>query len=1268
MEQHMNKSLSLLPSSPPIDVCPVTSLPVETWPEWTEVRLTDTYAISFSIIGGTILHNQPSGRVDDPGTAAAFKARERFIRESGLIDKRFVEIRDYERLKGFPSKRGRLLVADALLVDINAGRLLGFWIYNAQLLIQSMFNVGAKINRVPIPTGAFRDYGSAMETALRVLAGAGVGVATVSRPGLLQPTKEWRLEMQGYGVCFRLADRDVLYAEVHGVLTEESVDSLFELLEQCLQESGLAAKGHYYRVIDCAKISGFTWSGRKQYVRKARELQGIIPCRGYLLFGLTRVTRGLLALVKPFAPCPVLPARDFDHAMELIRHLRVKEAQDRRKAGDGGNLERVFSEQEVRGYADEVLDYIGVINWDKPEVETRNVGDEHLFKHVFDAVAVVKGDVSDLLEERRRAEKVLQESEEKYRTIFENAVEGIFQSTPEGRFITANKALVALLGYDSREDLEANVTDIKKQVYFNPDDRDAFVRELTQKDRVQGFKTQFRRKDGSLVWVELSARILKGRNGSPVYEGTVQDITPRLEREEAETRRQAAEAASRAKSDFLANMSHEIRTPLNAIMGMAELSLEGDPANVHRESYQTIYREAESLLNIINHVLDFSKIEAGQLELDRIDFDVRAVMDHVADGIAFLAETKGVEYISYIAPGVPPRLSGDPGRLRQVLLNLAGNALKFTHSGEIFVGVDVVKDGSLERTAGNDPLHDSQTVRLCFTVRDTGVGIPKDKQSVIFESFTQADGSTTRQYGGTGLGLAISKRFVELMGGTIEVQSEPDQGSTFWFIAPFGDQPAEEAHGMARADLEGVRALIVDDNETSRLILSEYLSSWGCVTCNAGSAFEALKVLLEADKDGQPIQLLLSDVQMPGMSGYDLAVEIRRRESLEDAAHLQNKPAIILLSSSGMRGEWKRGAQVGVEGYLSKPVRREELRGVMETVLGAVKRSIPLATPVTRHSLVEDAVRQRERHSEANAREGVRILLVEDYPTNRQVAMRHLTNVGYEVDLAENGLQAVKAFQQAAYDVILMDIQMPVMDGYEATRRIRAAEVHGSRFSGSTVKEMADDGADVGATRGRPLAGLPNATHPDSTPPQTVNREPLNREPKIPIIAMTAHAIKGYREQCLEAGMDDYITKPVRRADLLAMLEKWTRGVRTEDVFHKPFDVSQVRDDPMDYVRAVEEFEGDEDFLREVIQGFLDAVDGQLRVLEQSLAEGDAETVAREAHAIKGGAANLTADALAGAARELENLGRSNVLEKGLETLADLEREYGRLKAYIGAR
>jgi PAS domain S-box-containing protein len=1167
MEQRMNKSIPPLPSSLPVDICPVTSLPVETWPEWTEVRVADTYSVTFSIIGGTILHNQPSGRIDDAGTAAATRARERFVRESGLIDKQFVEIRDYGCLKGFPSKRGRLLVADSLLADINAGRLLGFWIYNAQLLIQAMVNVGAKINRVPIPTGAFRDYEAAMGTAIQVLAEA--GVATVNRLEPLQPAKEWRLEMDGYGVCLRLVDRDVLYTEVHGILKEESVDPLFELLEQCLHESGLAAKGHYYRIIDSAKIRGFTWNGRKKYVRKTRELQARIPCRGYLHFGLTRVTRGLLAVVRPFAPCPVLPARDFDHAMELIQSLRAKEAQGNRSGVDGGNGEREFSEGEVRGYAEELLDYIGVINWDKPEVERKEVGEEHLFKHVFDAVAVVKGDVSDLLAERRRAEKVLQESEEKYRTIFENAVEGIFQSTPGGRFVTANKALIVLLGYDSLEDLETSVTDIKTQVYSHPGDRDAFVRELTQQGRLQGFKTQFRRKDGSLVWVELSARILKGRDGGPVYEGTVQDITPRLEREEAETRRQAAEAASQAKSEFLANMSHEIRTPLNAIMGMAELSLEDDLPSVHRESYQTIFREAESLLNIINHVLDFSKIEAGQLELDSIDFDVRAVLDHVADSIAFLAETKGVEYISYIAPDVPPRLSGDPGRLRQVLMNLAGNALKFTHSGEILVGVDVIKDGNQgpgdhidqpdpagrpTRSVQYDPLPDPQTVRLRFTVRDSGIGVPKDKQAIIFDSFTQADGSTTRQYGGTGLGLAISKRFVELMGGTIEVRSEPGRGSTFWFTAPLGVQPAEEAHGMARANLEGVRVLVVDDNETSRLILSEYLTSWGCGTGQATSAFDALKILLEADKDGQPVQLLLSDIQMPGMSGYDLAGEIRRLESLEEASPLKNKPAIILLSSSGMRGEWKRGAQVGVEGYLAKPVRRDELRGVMETVLDAVKRKIPLTTPVTRHSLAEDAVRQRERQSVANIREGVRILLVEDYPTNQQVAMRHLKKVGYDVDLAENGLQAVEAFQRIAYDLVLMDIQMPVMDGYEATRRIRAFEVHGSRFNGSTVEETTDGSVAVGATRGRPSARPPDPT---------VNREPLNREPherepgtvnhdrRTPIIAMTAHAIKGYREKCHESGMDDYITKPVRRADLLGMLEKWTGAVPGEEVIRE---------------------------------------------------------------------------------------------------------------------
>ena len=739
-----------------------------------------------------------------------------------------------------------------------------------------------------------------------------------------------------------------------------------------------------------------------------------------------------------------------------------------------------------------------------------------------------------------------------------------------------------------------------------------------------------------------------------------------------------AEEATRVKSEFLANMSHEIRTPLNAIIGMTELVQDESLNDAQKEAFQTIAREAGALLDIINDILDFSKIEAGHMELEQEEFDLRDVLEHVADVFAHQAEMKGLEYLTYLAPETPEHLRGDPLRLRQILLNLLGNALKFTNKGEILVSVTMFDlpepkenvtlpaSGAPGADTGISPA--TRPAGLLFQVRDTGIGIPEHKLSDMFESFTQADGSTTRKYGGTGLGLAICKRFVELMGGEIGVQSTEGSGSTFWFKVVL-NAVVEDGRSDVPAALAGVRALVVDDNATNRLIFREYLSSWGCIVLEAGDGPAALAELSRTRQEGSPIDLVLTDLHMPIMDGLELTTAILRAHAPGDG-HNQKwdaanpGPPVIILCSSAISLEGPSPSKLGISATLTKPVKREELRRVMEFSLGIRHHRDPDAiwiTPQAKHHLTgRPPVQAREQ------RKHIRILLVEDYPANQQVALRHLYQAGYTVDLAENGSQAVEAFKQNAYDLILMDIQMPVMDGYEATRRIRKEE-SGRREAegGSPEPEVGSSTSDIGNRISEPqVSGLPHETGA----PSGVFHRGLSPQPspsRTPIIAMTAHALKGYRETCLEAGMDDYISKPVRRLSLLAIVEKWTLGIPTEDATRVEPDAPQDRDEPMDYARAVDEFEGDEDFLREVIQGFLDTVDGQLTVLERALTAGEAETVAREAHAIKGGAANLTADALAAAARELENMGRSGDLEKGRELLAGLEREYGRLKAHL---
>ena len=636
----------------------------------------------------------------------------------------------------------------------------------------------------------------------------------------------------------------------------------------------------------------------------------------------------------------------------------------------------------------------------------------------------------------------------------------------------------------------------------------------------------------------------------------------------------AAEEASRAKSEFLANMSHEIRTPINGILGMTELALETVLTKDQQDYLRMVKTSGEDLLSVVNDILDFSKVEAGKLELDEIDFDVYNCVGETMKTMALRAHQKNLELAYDAGADIPRRVVGDPGRLRQILINLVGNAIKFTAAGEVIVEVRNCPAG----------LGD---IELQFSVSDTGIGIPAEKQNLLFKAFSQADSSTTRKYGGTGLGLAISARLVEMMGGKIWIESESEKGSTFRFTAHFKPAVAgkEKAEPLIQDRLKAMPVLVVDDNYTNGRILHDMTQAWGMRPVVAHSGSEALATARAANQNGEPFRLVLLDVCMPAMDGFEVAEKFRDDPILRDET-------ILLLTSAGRPGEAARCLELRISAYLLKPVMKADLLTAILTVLGHQPGLDRAADPplVTRHSIRESATKRR-------------VLVAEDNAINQALIMRLLANMGHTPVLAQNGKEAVALASSEVFDFVFMDVQMPEMDGLAATRAIRQ-------------KETID------------------GTH-------------------LPIFAMTAHAMKGDRERCLESGMDGYLTKPIRFSDVERTLANLGR---------EPAVITITQNLPTperwNRIEALDRLGGDQELLQELIQIFLAESPKLILKLQKAVFESDAEAVMQCAHSIKGELSCLGGDDAAKAAMELETMGRNKTLGAAAETLVTFEREF----------
>ncbi len=803
----------------------------------------------------------------------------------------------------------------------------------------------------------------------------------------------------------------------------------------------------------------------------------------------------------------------------------------------------------------------------------------------------------DTTEQRRSARKLFTLA-----SIVESSADAITSQTLEGEIISWNVGAEKLYGYSANEIIGQPISILYPPARLGEESQ--ILASILRGEQVQNYETTRVGKDETNIPVSLTASPVRDSAGNIIgISKIVRDITERKRIEkELERTTEAALESARMKSEFLANMSHEIRTPMNGVIGMTGLLLDSDLSARQQQYAKAIESSADALLTIIADILDFSKIEAGRLRFEKIDFDLREAVEHPIEMIAERAQTKGIEIASLILADVPAALRGDPGRLRQILTNLIGNAIKFTESGEVTVNVQKESD-----TDAN--------VLLRFEVKDTGIGISPEAQKRLFQAFVQADGSTTRKYGGTGLGLAISKQLVEMMGGEIGIESEPGRGATFWFTARFEKQPDQllTTRPSSEISLEGVRLLIVDDNETSRKILLYQTNSWKMIGTQVDSGTRALAELRSAAARNEPFEVAIVDLMMPNMDGFELAQAIKADPNISETQ-------IILLPLFGNCGDGQAASEAGIAACLQKPVRQSQLHNCLMTLLaeGTVSRSDKHPEQlITKQSLHISPSQNKINFANPEAR----ILVAEDNALNRELVIAQLERLGYSPDVVSNGREAVEKLEKSEYNVVLMDCQMPEMDGFEATAEIRRREG--------------------------------DARH-------------------TTIIAVTANALDGDRQKCLDAGMDDYLSKPLKIEPLRQKLEQWIGSFSrksdtlpellqnvSENNLQKIVDLS-VLEAYKDYQQP-----GQPDLVDKFIGLFVNDTTLRLSTLRQAVVDADTGTIKSETHNLKGAAGNIGALRMVGICKELEQ--KASEFTNADVLISQLESEFKQAVEVLGS-
>ena len=801
--------------------------------------------------------------------------------------------------------------------------------------------------------------------------------------------------------------------------------------------------------------------------------------------------------------------------------------------------------------------------------------------------------------ELKRVEEALRVSERRFRTLTETLPQLVWTCRPDGSCDYLSRQWVEYSGIPESEMLDNRWVEV-----LHPEDRAwamAYWRDAVEGRVSYDLEYRIRGSDGRYRWFKTRGRPMRDEAGRIVqWIGTCTDIDDQKRAEEAERRaKEAAEAASRAKSEFLANASHEIRTPMNAILGMTELAIETSGSDEQRQYLTIVKSSADALLNVINDLLDFSKIEAGKLKLDTAEFSLRQVLGETLRALALRADKKGLELVCQIQPDVPDALSGDAGRLRQILLNLVGNAIKFTEEGEVVVRIEAgPTDGAAERDSPEGRSGPSQV--LGFSVSDTGIGIPLDKQQKIFQAFEQEDNSTTRRYGGTGLGLSIAMRLVALMHGEIGVESEPGRGSTFRFTARFGLQPDQPDRPLVRplVELQGLRVLIVDDNATNRRILEGWFRGWRTEPAMVADGLEAFDALWRASASGRPFPLVVLDARMPDIDGLVLAERILQSPEL-------SQTRIVLLTSDDLHGEVVRFRELGIAAYTMKPVQQDEL---LEIIYRVLSRPEPIETPAALPACPSGG--DEPPHAPAEPAAALRILLAEDNLFNQQLIDHLLRRRGHDVVVARDGRKALEALDHSSFDLMLLDIQMPELDGFQVIEVLRRRE-------------------------------------------QTAGGH-------LPVVALTAHAMKEDRERCLQAGMDDYLSKPIRSAELFAVIDRVLAGRPASEAPLASSTEPGILVDPDTLLAACDD---DPVLLGKLIHVFQSNVPGSLARVQEAITRQDPAQLRESTHQLRGLLSTFSPKA-AQAAALLEAMGAGGELgdaASAFETLADMIERLGPL-------